>query len=327
MTEPVHGYLSDLDRRLHLERSEREEILREFRVHVEDRAQDLVEAGFSSNDALAHAVSDLGDSHDIASELYEVQSRGSWYHTVLAVIPHLLISLMFALHLWTTPGWVVFMIVVAAIISVIGWKKGRPRWTYPWLGYCLIAPIVSWGLAVSAVGYGAWGVVTGGSLPLTIPIYAASFAYFAVSLWLVIRFVSRVARPDWVMASLAILPVPFLAYWFFYFYNSEAALEPTNPLLLEVDSTVSVVFLIVAASTAVFFRIGRRLVRVALLMITAPSMTVLAWLSYQGGPDHVAVFAIAVVSLAILLIPAFFDFRESRDRGHALGGTPEGSPG
>ena len=327
MTEPVHGYLSDLDRRLHLERSEREEILREFRVHVEDRAQDFVDAGYSSNDALAHAVSYLGDSHDIASELYEVQSRGSWYHTVLAVIPHLLISLMFALHLWTTPGWVVFMLVVAATISVIGWKKGRPRWTYPWLGYCLIAPIVSWGLAVSAVGYGAWGVVTGGALPLTIPIYAASFAYFAVSLWLVIRFVSRVARPDWVMASLAILPVPFLAYWFFYFYNSEAALEPMSPLLLEVDSTVSVVFLIVAAATAVFFRIGRRLVRVALLMITAPSMTVLAWLSYQGGPDHVAVFAIAVVSLAILLIPAFFDFRESRVRDHALGGTPEGSPG
>ena len=326
MTGPVHGYLSDLSRRLHLERSEREEILREFRVHVEDRAQDLVEAGYSSSDALAHAVSYLGDTHHIASELYEVQSRGSWHHTVLAVLPHLLISLMFALHLWTTPAWVVFMLLVATIISVIGWKKGRPRWTYPWLGYCLIAPIMSWGLAVSAVGYGAWGVVTGGSLPLTIPIYAASFAYFAVSLWLVIRFVSRVVRPDWVMASLAILPVPFLAYWFFYFYNIESVLDPPSPALLEVDSTVSIVFLIVAAATAVFFRVGRRLVRVALLMITAPSMTILAWLSYQGGPDHIAIFAIAVVSLAILLIPAFFDLRQRRDRVQALEHSPESSP-
>ena len=145
-------------------------------------------------------------------------------------------------------------------------------------------------------------------LPLSLPIYAASFVYIGFSLWLVIRFLSKVARPDWVMASLAVLPIPFLAYWFFYFYNGAAGRQP----LQEVDTSATVVFLILAAATAVFFRVGRRLVRVALLVITAPSMLILAWLSYQGGPGFVALFLFSAVSMALLLSPALFDVRRSR---------------
>ena len=159
---------------------------------------------------------------------------------------------MFVLHLWTAPIWVALMLVVSLTISVLGWSKGRPRWTYPWLGYCLAIPIVSWGLAMSAVGYGAWSVVTSGTLPLGIPIYVASFAYLAFSLWIVIKVVSKVARRDWVMASLAVLPVPFLAYWFFYFYDQGALLQSTGQTLQAVDNSAAIVFLIVALATAIF---------------------------------------------------------------------------
>ena len=310
MSVPKQGYLSDLGKQLHLRPHEQQEILHEIQAHIDDRTTDLVEAGVSSDEALVHVLEDLGASDGIARELYEVHTRGSWYHTVLAVLPHVLISLVFALHLWTTPGWVAVMMMVAMVISVIGWRKGRPRWTYPWLGYCLVVPLVSWGLAMSAVGYGAWGVVSSGSLPLSLPIYLASLVYICVSLWMVIRFVSRVARPDWVMASLAILPIPFLAYWFFYFYNPGESLRSAGESLNGVDSSAAVVFLILALATVVFFRVGRRLVRVGLLVITAPSMIILAWLSYQGGPGYVVVFLFSSISLAVLLSPALFDLKE-----------------
>ena len=328
MASLMQGYLTDLGRRLHLDRLEEREIIHELRDHVEDKAQELIETGVASDEAEVHALKDLGAPKNIASQLYEVHSRGSWYHTVLAVLPHILIALMFALHLWTAPGWVVLMLVVALVISFIGWRKGRPSWTYPWLGYCLVAPIVSWGLAMSAVGYGAWGIVTRGALPLGVPIYLASFVYIAFSLWIVIRFVSKVARPDWVMASLAGLPIPFLAYWFFYFYRRDDMLRPTGQPLGEIDSSAAIVFLILAGATAIFFRIGRRLVRVALLAITAPSMIVLAWLSYRGGPGYLAMFVFCAISLAILLSPALFDLKNGRaeDSPLPLGHTPESSP-
>lgn len=304
------GYLNDLRRRLHLEPREQEEILHELEDHIEDEAQELIEAGIPSDEAVTRALDRLGALDKVASRFYEAHTRGSWYHTALAVLPHVLLALMFALHLWTRPIWVALMLVVAIVISVLGWRKGRPRWTYPWLGYCLVAPIASWGLAISAVGYGAWGVVMRQSLPLGFPIYIASFVYFTLSLWIVIKVLSRAARPDWVMASLAVLPVPFLVYWFFYFYTHSEALLSSGQALQEIDSSASIVFLIVAAATAIFFRIGRRLVRVAILVITAPSIMVLAWYSYQGGPSSMGVFAFCVISLAALLSPALFDLKE-----------------
>ncbi len=311
MTTLIRGYLANLSRQLHLEPPEEREILHELQTHIEDKAQELIEAGVSSDEALTYALNDLGGSQSIADQLYEVHSRGSVYHTGLAVLPHILIAVMFAFHLWTAFVWAVIMLVVALVISVLGWRKGRPRWTYPWLGYCLVVPIISWGLAMSAVGYGAWTIVTRGTLPLSIPIYIASFIYVGLSLWIVIKIVSKVARRDWVMASLAVMPIPFLAYWFFYFYTQSEALRSAGQSLREIDSSVAIVFLILAASTAIFFRIGRRLVRVALLVITAPSMIVLAWLSYRGGPGYMAVFTFSAISLAGLLSPMLFDIRDS----------------
>ena len=157
-----------------------------------------------------------------------------------------------------------------------------------------------------------------------VPIYFVSFVYIAVSLWLIIRFASRVAKPDWVMASLAALPIPFLAYWFFYFYSRDNVLQSAGQSLERVDSSAAVVFLILAAATAVFFRIGRRMVRVALLVITAPSMVVLAWVSYQGGPGYVAVFVFAALSLAALLSPALLDLRNDRTEQPATPHSPDG---
>ena len=317
MSSQLRGYLETVGRRLHLESTESEQILDELQAHIEDRTHDLELSGQPPEDAVASAIRDLGSVDQVVGRMYEVHARGSWYHTALAVIPHLLLALTFAFHMWTNPFWVTVVIVIAIGGSLAGWRMGRPRWTYPWLGYSLMAPIVSWGLATSAVGYGAWGVVTQGSLPLGVPIYMASFVYIAFSLWMVIRFVSKVARPDWVMASLAVLPVPFFAYWFFFFYNWGSAVEETAEQVQHVDRSAAVVFLIIAVATAVFFRIGKRLVRVALLVVTAPSLIVLAWMSYQGGSGYIALFIFASVSLALLLSPALFDWKEEKTRSAA----------
>ncbi len=307
----LFGYLNDLSRQLYLEPPKEREILDELKGHIEDSATELIEAGTPSHEAHTLALHQLGASKSLARKLYEVHAQSTWPHTVLAVLPHLLLALMFGLQLWTTPGWIILMLVVATVISIFGWSKGRPTWTYPWLGYCLVAPLVSWGLAMSAVVYGAWSILTRGTLPLSMPIYLVCFAYIAFSLWVVIRIVTRVVRRDWLMASLAVLPFPFLVYWFIYFYD-RTDLKSMNLGLHDVDNIAAIVFLILAAATAIFFRIGRRLVRVALLAITAPSMVVLAWLSYQGGRGYMAMFVFLALSLLLLLAPALLDRKINR---------------
>ena len=312
MTSHIRGYLNDLARQLHLDPEEERGILSELESHISDRAQELMEAGLASDVALHAAINDFGASDEIADRLYEVHSRGSWNHTTLAALPHLLLSLMFALHLWVNPAWVAILVAASVGMTVLGWRKGRARWTYPWLGYCLVVPILSWGLAMTAVGYGAWSVVARSVLPFSIPIYIASLAYVAFSLWFVIKNVSKVVRPDWIMASLAVLPLPFLGYWFFYFYKRGEVLQSDARVMQEIDSAAAIVFLILGAATAVFFRVGRRMIRVVLLIITAPSLIVLAWVSYQGGAGYFAVFFFSAISLAILLTPALLDFQDSK---------------
>jgi phosphatidylserine synthase len=71
--------------------------------------------------------------------------------------------------------------------------------------------------------------------------------------------------------------------------------------------------MIIAVATAVFYRVGKRLIRVALLMITAPSLVVLAWMSIQGGRGYMAVFVFAVVSMVVLLSLALFDLKTNKE--------------
>lgn len=311
MRSNPNRFLESVTSELYLEPLQETEIISELQAHIEDRAQDLVDKGLSVDAALTQATYELGKSDAIAKGLYEVHSRRSWRHAFLGALPHILLSLIFALHVWTEPVIVAVMLSVALIISVLGWRAGRPTWTFPWLGYCILIPLISWGLAMSAVGYGAWGVLTRGSLPLDIPIYIVSLAYISLSMWIVIRIVSRVARNDWLMASLTVLPIPFLAYWFLYFYNQQdlfnQSANRTGLTLQEIDSTAAIIFLIMAIATILFFRVGRRTVRLAVLAITTPSVVVLAWLVYKSGIGALAVFAFAMISIAILLSPALFD--------------------
>ena len=114
------GYFSDLRRQLHLQPKEGDEVLHELEAHVEDKTRELLDEGDPWDAALTHALDDLGGPDELAKELYQVHSRGSWYHTALAVLPHILLSGMFAFHLWTVPIWVFVMLVLAITMSVVG---------------------------------------------------------------------------------------------------------------------------------------------------------------------------------------------------------------
>ena len=117
MTTQIGAYLSDLGRRLHLEPRKEREILHELQAHVEDKTQELIEDGVPSGEALAHAINDLGSPDEIATQFYEVHSQGSWYHTTLAVLPHLLLAAIFFLHLWTDLIWTALLLAVAIVIA------------------------------------------------------------------------------------------------------------------------------------------------------------------------------------------------------------------
>ena len=305
----LRGYLHDVGRQLHLEPGTEDEILRELQTHIQDKAQELIDQGLAPEEAYHQAQKELGQPRGIAQAMYAVHSPASWRDTIIAVLPHLLFSFLFAFHLWTKVSLLVILLMVTALVSLKGWRNGRPNWTYPWLGYSLLAPIVSWVLALVALAYGAWSLVVRGTLPLHIPIYLASLIYIPISFWIMVGIFRNVVRRDWLLASLASFPFPFLAFWLLYFNSRGKALEPGSLSLRDADASTAIVFLVLAISTAIFYRIGRRLVRVILLIITTPPLIILAWMSYQGGPGYPLIFLYALASVLVLLTPALAEQR------------------
>ena len=310
----LKGYLEDLGRELHLDPNAENEILKELETHVNDVAQDLTKKGLPYDEATQRALQSLGKPKKIARQMYEVYSSASWRDTLVGMLPHLLFSLLFAFHLWSRVALVVILLLLTAAVSLKGWRHGRPNWTYPWLGYSLIAPIVSWVVAIAGVGFGTWSLIANGTLPLGMPIFLASILCIPFSLWIIVSVLRNIIRKDWLLASLAVFPFPFLAYWLLYLNSKGKVLPPESSTLKDADVSTALLFLLLAISTAIFFRIGKRLLRVALLVATTPPIIIMAWMSYQGGPGYPLIFLYSVASVLLLLTPAIFEQRISRQK-------------
>ena len=215
------------------------------------------------------------------------------------------------------------LLVASAVMAFRGWKKGRPNWTYSWLGYSLILPAFVWVMALTSIGYGAWSLVSRGTLPLAIPVYIASLVYLPVALWVLVWVLSSIIRRDWLLASLMAWPFPFLTYWILYIKGRGDFFSPAGSTFQQVDTSTAFVFVILAVVTALFLRIGQRLLRVALVLITAPALAILAWVSYQGGPGYLAMVFFLLFSVIFLLSPALLEGRLHEEPSPELLGEGE----
>jgi hypothetical protein len=324
MGEYRQGYLLALAKQLKLEPSTKEDILRELQGHVEERASELVTQGMPSSEAHRQAAVELGSLDMIAQDMNAVHSRGSWRDITLATLPHLLLAALFALHLWTQ----LFVLMVAlagfTFIAYRGWHTGRAKWTYSWLGYSLAAPTISWLMALVALGYAALSFITTGKLPFGIPMLALLMAYIPFSLWILANVSMRVIRRDWLLASLTSLPFPFLTSWIL-FINWEGGSWAGTAKIQETDSERALVFLALAVTTAVFFKVGRRLVQIGLLTLSTALLVVYTVVAIPLSFGFLAVILISLASVAFLLSPAFLESRlvKRSPSSPALGDTPE----
>ena len=75
MTPHIRGYLEEMGMRLHLDSKEKQEILHELEVHIQDRVSELVEQGISKESALRDTLESLGQSDLIEKLLIALFSK------------------------------------------------------------------------------------------------------------------------------------------------------------------------------------------------------------------------------------------------------------
>ena len=312
MEGQLKSYLQTLTKKLRLDPNTNREIALELQGHLEEKIEELEEEGLTYQEALSQAVRDMGRPDLIASGMYSVHSRGSWRDILLATLPHLLLASLFAFHLWTKYLLVAVLLIGVTFVTLRGWKAGRPKWTYTWLGYTMAAPALSWLMALIALGYGAWRFFTTGSLPFSFPIYLLIIAYLPFSLWIMANVVRRVVRQDWLLASLTALPFPFLTTWML-FLNWQGSLWPAStPEFRATDTDRALVFLALAVTTGVFLKVGQRLVKIGLLTVATVLLVVFTTVAIPISFGVLSVILISLASVAFLLSPAFLQSRLDR---------------
>ena len=318
MDGELQRYLHSLTRKLKLDPHTNREISLEVQSHLEEKIQELEEEGLTYEEAFSRAIRDLGHPEHIAKGMYSVHSIGSWRDILLATLPHLLLASLFALHLWTRFILVAVLLIAVTFVTLRGWKAGRPKWTYTWLGYSMAAPALSWLMALSALGYGGWMFFTTGALPFSFPIYLLLMAYVPFSLWIMANVILKIVRQDWLLASLTALPFPFLTSWML-FLNWQGGLWATNTARVqETDGDRALVFLGLAVTTGVFLKVGQRLVKIGLLTASTALLVAFTVVAIPLGFGLLAVILITMASVAFLLSPAILQSRLDRREGPYL---------
>ena len=327
MPGAINNYLNFLARRLHLDPLREREILEELQTHIEDKAAELEADGVDRETALASAVEEMGAPRSLASRMYAVHSTtGLWRDVILAMLPHFLLAALFALHLWSHYFLVSVVLVGIAFVTWRNWRAGRPsQWSYSWMGYTLAAPAISWLLALVTLGYGGWTLLTTGALPFNTVLFFLLVGYVPFSMWIVFNVVSKIVRRDWLLVSLTALPFPFLTSWVLFLNWSGGLWSDHAERMQQSDTARAFIFLALAVTTAVFLRVGPRLLRIGLLALITSILIVISALSLPVDLGFVAVGLMILASVAFLLSPAMLEAKVNRRAG--LGMASHGDDG
>ena len=303
----TRAYLRTLEGSLHVDPQTRSAVMSEVSSHVAERRGELESVGMAPEAAEERAIRDFGNPKQIADSFYAVHAVARGRDMALAVFPHLAIATLFRFHLWIELFWIGIAVTVTLGAVAIAWFRGLPKWAAPWLGYALILPVLTLLLSMAVLGYGAWAFFTEAKVPLSLPIYAVAAAWAPLCALVVFTVARRTISYDWLLGSLAALPVPFLAAWLFLLHWQGGALIPDRVRALETDAATAAVFLALAAFTALFMSAGKRSRRLLILLALTPPLIVLAATQYHATLSLPAIVAVTALSLLLVLSPVLLD--------------------
>ena len=308
MAAEFTDYLHNVACQLRLEPGEEREITLELGAHLEDKAAELEAQGMDRDTALSLTIKEVGDPRTVARRMYAVHSQGVWRDVLLATLPHFLLASLFALHLWSHYFLVTLVVIVFSFVTWKNWRAGNPsKWSYSWLGYTLAAPALSWLLSLITLGYGGWTLVTTGELPFNVFLFVLLIGYVPFSMWILASVVSKVVRRDWLLASLTALPFPFLTSWVLFLNWQGGLWSEHGERMQESDTDRAFIFLALAVTTAVFLRVGPRLVRIGLLTFTTAILVIVTAVSLPVSFGFLAVLLMILASVVFLLSPAVLE--------------------
>lgn len=289
MASAVSQYLDSVRDSLQLDPLAEGEIIKELETHIEDRLDELKGSGLSEDEAADTCVRLLGSAKQLARQIYEAHSQGTWQQTLLASMPHFLFALMFALNWWQGIGWLLVVLPLIVGVAIYGWFHGKPAWLFPWLGYSVV-PVVASGLLLLWIPK-AWS-------------WLAIFFYIPLALWLLCSIAVQTIKKDWLYSSLMLLPVPTIAAWILVVEPEGRFPGYSVQHIYELAPWIGLSFLALAVSVGIFIRLRQRWLKQAVLFLSGV-LTLVIVVYYTDGRLSLTAFSFLVlIMLGLFLVPA-----------------------
>jgi len=285
----VSQYLDSVRDSLQIDPLAEGEIIKELETHIEDRLDELKGSGLSEDEAADTCVRLLGSAKQLARQIYETHSQGTWQQTLLASMPHFLFALMFALNWWQGIGWLLVVLPLIVGVAIYGWFHGKPAWLFPWLGYSIV-PVVASGLLLLWIPK-AWS-------------WLAIFFYIPLALWLLCSIAVQTIKKDWLYSSLMLLPVPTIAAWILVVEPEGRFPGYSVQHIYELAPWIGLSFLALAVSVGTFIRLRQRWLKQAVLFLSGV-LTLVIVVYYTDGRLSLTAFSFLVlIMLGLFLVPA-----------------------
>ena len=205
------------------------------------------------------------------------------------------------------------LLIAIVFVTWRNWRAGSPsKWSYSWMGYSLAAPALSWLLSLITLGYGAWTLVTTGQLPFNVVLFFLLIGYVPFSMWIMANVIFKMVQRDWLLASLTALPFPFLTSWVLFLNWQGGLWSEHAERMQDSDTARAFIFVAMAVTTAVFLKVGPRLLRIGLLTVSTSILVIITAASLPVSLNVLAVVLMIVASLAFLLSPAMLESKMER---------------
>lgn len=254
--------------------------MRELQTHVDDRLQELEDAGLSHDEAMRTLLQRFERPRALARKYQDAHSVSTWNDAAIAASAFLLAGVLYASHLWSNAAAVIAVAAVIVAVTLYGLWQGRPRWFYPWAGLALTLLSICGYFAFLLLDRAAGSLGEGGYEPFSLLGIAGALIYVPLAIAILASCVRVASGRDWLDASLMLSPsVPVIA-WLTTLHQNGGALEARDAIA-GADTALAVAFLAMALAAAVYVRAHARQVR----MVTLLAMGFVLLLTISGMQD------------------------------------------
>jgi hypothetical protein len=281
--------------------------MNELSTHFEEKVSDLEQQGLAEPDAVRAALQSFGDARSIARLMDEAHGRGSWTEALIGCQPHLIVAALFATHVWRSPLLLCVAFTAIVVIAVLGWRSGGASWMYSWIGYAVLPLLVLSYLSMDPVMRTISFVLSGHGSPAPLWHLGLLAGLYGFTIWLVASTSIIVARRDWILLSLMLLPLPVMGLWIITVTQSAGvlvdALRSLESRFSRWDSVMGYFFAVLGLTTALFVRARQRAVKVGAVIAVGIIGSALAVRSLWGDVGLLRTLAISLCLLLFLTVP------------------------